>query len=60
MERLLNLTVETMEGVGSGEACGSNDPTPGGVGAGDMEVGGSVAKGAWSLSLHRLIFWAIL
>ena len=34
-------TVETMEGVGSGEACGSNDPIPGGVGAGDMDVGGS-------------------
>ena len=34
-------TAETMEGVGSGEACGSNDPIPGGVGAGDMDVGGS-------------------
>ena len=34
-------TLETMEGVGSGEPCGSKDPIPGGVGAGDMDVGGS-------------------
>ena len=31
-------TVDTMEGVGSGEARGSNDPIPGG---GDMDVSGS-------------------
>ena len=34
-------TVDTMEGVGSGEARGSNDPIPSGVGAGDMDVGGA-------------------
>ena len=37
----LGDTAETMDGVGSGEAGGSNDPIPGGVEAGDMDVSGS-------------------
>ena len=69
-------TAETMEGVGSGEAGGSNDPILGGVEAGDMDVSGSApiqtrATGglgkrrclefvAPSVDLLTAGFWAIL